>query len=127
MSQLLSLRCNCDRAVAQAVRLLHENNLKVCGSFDLRSAANTPVECSCPHHGADPCACNLVVLLVYEPEGRPATLIFHGYDGQTWIALDVTPEQRPSVGLEQAIRKVLTADAFSRMRRQHSFDALNLK
>lgn len=126
MSQLLSLRCNCDRAVALALRLLRENNLRASQSFDLRSAANAPVECSCPHHGSDPCACNLVILLVYEPEGRPATLIFHGYDGQTWIALDVTPEQRPSVSLEQAIRKMLTVDAFTRMRRQRSFDAANL-
>lgn len=120
MSQLLRIRCDCDRAVAQAVRLLREHNLSTSQSFDLRSATYTPVECSCPQHGGDPCGCNLIVLLVYEAEARPATLVFHGYDGQTWIALDVSPGQRPTAGLEQTIRKALTVEAFARLRRENS-------
>lgn len=34
-------------------------------SFDLPSVLTTPTGCICPHHGTDPCDCQMVVMLVY--------------------------------------------------------------
>ena len=98
-------RCRCDTAVTEVTKALENAGLRVMLSFDSRL---TGVPTVCPHHGAEQCDCQIVILLVYEDEGRPATLMAHGQDGETWISIAAAPDQRPSPGLEAAIKHILS-------------------
>ena len=69
------------------------------------------LECSCPYHGANPCDCQMVVMLVYGTAGLPATLVAHGHHGRTWITLVDTPEQCPAPGVAAAIIQTLNETA----------------
>jgi hypothetical protein len=48
-------------------------------------------------------------MLVYSQEGPPATLVAHGQDGRTWLALVDSPEQRPAPELSLAISRAILA------------------
>lgn len=105
MRPLLMLRCGCDTAVVEIAEVLENNALRVMLSFDSSLAAGSTV---CPHHGPEQCDCQIVILLVYGDDGRPATLMAHGQDGETWISIAASPGQRPSPGLENAIKRVIS-------------------
>ncbi|HEX6384736.1 MAG TPA: hypothetical protein VF177_08715 [Anaerolineae bacterium] len=131
MTQLLVFKCDCDEAVEQVTgaltgagfRVLRSfdlrqawrqpineaalGGLRAASSFDLRSAMTAPGDCSCPYHGTDPCDCQMVVMLVYASAGSPATLVAHGHNGQTWITLIDTPEQRPAPDVATALIQTL--------------------
>jgi hypothetical protein len=131
MIRLLVLKHDCNEAVTQVTHALTRAGLLVvrsfdfhavwsrtiteadlgglrsARSFDLRIALTTPTECTCPHHGTEPCDCQMVVMLIYDMRGSPATLVAHSHDGQTWIELVDTPEQRPAPNLAAAITQVL--------------------
>jgi len=92
-----------DKAVARAIDILQQAGFQVMRSFDLNAARAAHVACSCPHHGTNLCDCQLVVLLVYDQDGPPATLTAHSRDGRTQFALVNDPAQRPSPDLETAI------------------------
>jgi len=49
----------------------------------------------------------MVVLLVYGQAGRPATLILHGNDGQSWLSLVNTPAQQADSSLRVSIEQAL--------------------
>lgn len=102
-STTLTLQSDSQTAIEQAVQRLELAGLQVMRSFDLKVARAAHVDCTCPHHGTEQCDCQMVVLLVYGQEGAPATLVVHGHDGQTQIALVDTPEQRPAPQLVNAI------------------------
>ena len=99
------LRCRCDTAVTEVTEALENAGLRVMPSFDSRLTGAPTV---CPHHGAEQCDCQIVILLVYGPEERPATLMAHGQDGETWISIATAPGQRPSSGLENAIKRAVS-------------------
>lgn len=131
MAQLLVLECSCNEAVERVTEALTQagfrvlrsfdlrqawrhpigegslGGLRAASSFDLRSAMTAPSDCSCPYHGADPCDCQMVVMLVYGTVGSPATLVAHGHNRQTWITLIETPEQRPAPGVATAVTQTL--------------------
>lgn len=107
MSQLLTIDCSCDQAVQWMSESLEDAGLRVTNSFDLQSARTAACPCACPHHGTVDCDCQMVVLLVYGSDSRPATLVAHGHDGRTWLSLVETPEQRPSPYLKEAIEIAL--------------------
>ena len=135
MAQLLVLKCDCDEAVEQVTGALTQAGLRVlrsfdlrqawrhpigegslgglraASSFDLRSAMSAPGDCSCPYHGAESCDCQMVVMLVYGTAGVPATLVAHGHNGQTWITLIDTPEQRPAPDVATAVTQTLNETA----------------
>jgi hypothetical protein len=111
MSQLLTIEYTCDKAVHWATESLENAGLQVANSFNLQSARATLVHCTCPHHGTADCDCQMVVLLVYGSDGSPATLVAHGHDGQTWLSLVETPEQRPSPQLKESIEMALKPHA----------------
>jgi len=81
----------CHEVVPALQGALRAAGLRVEQSFDLRSAlANVP-SCACPHHGTALCDCQYNVLLVYGQAGMPVSLIVHGHDNRTWIALANCP------------------------------------
>jgi hypothetical protein len=106
-SEILSLQTDSQTAIAQSVQRLDQAGFQVMRSFDLKVARAAHVGCACPHHGTDQCDCQMVVLLVYGQDEMPATLVVHGHDGQTEIALVDTPEQRPSPQLIHTIRQTI--------------------
>jgi len=110
-SLILTLHTDNQTVVEQLLRQLELASLQIVRSFDLKVARSAHVDCTCPNHGTDLCDCQLVVLLVYANEGVPATLVVHGYDGQTQIALVDTPEQRPDSQLVDTIlQSILPVD-----------------
>jgi hypothetical protein len=106
-SVILSLESDAQTAIDQSIRRLDLAGLQVLRSFDLKVARAAHVGCTCPHHGTDQCDCQMVVLLVYSQGGLPVTLVVHGHDGQTQIALVDTPEQQPDSHLVHAILQAI--------------------
>jgi hypothetical protein len=106
-SVIIPLQTDSQSAIEQLLRKLNLAGLQVVRSFDLKVARAAHVGCSCPHHGTEQCDCQMVVLLVYDQDGPPATLVIHGYDGQTQIALVDTSEQRPASQLVEEIVQII--------------------
>ena len=104
MRPLLTLHCRCDTAVTEITEALENSGLRIMPSFD-SSLATVPT--TCPHHGTEQCDCRIVILLVYGADERPATLMVHGQDGETWISLTYPPGLRPSASLQTQIKNAL--------------------
>ena len=104
----LALDQTCEHVKALANEKLTRLGLRVVQTFDLRVARVAHPECPCPHHGTDECNCQMIVLLVYEGQSDPVTLIIHGQDGTTWLSLASPVAGRHSnQHLEAAIRRAL--------------------
>lgn len=103
MARMLALECPSEEAVPWIAETLAQANLQVATSFDLHTARETHMGCSCPHHGAAACDCQLVVLLVYGTDAYPATLVIHGRDRRTFLSLADSTGQRPSPKLAATI------------------------
>ena len=106
-SAILTYQSDSQAAIDQLLQRLHQARLQVTRSFDLKVARAAHVGCTCPHHGTDQCDCQMVVLLVYGGGGAPVTLVVHGHDNQTEVALVDTPDQRPSTHLAKAILQAI--------------------
>jgi hypothetical protein len=102
-SVILTLQSDSQAAIEQSIQGLDLAGFQVMRSFDLQVARSAHVGCTCPHHGTEQCDCQMVVLLVYGQDIVPVTLVVHGYDGQTQIALVDIPEQRPTNQTMKAI------------------------
>lgn len=111
MSELLTIECICNEAVHWMKESLESAGLRVANSFNLQSARTASSSCTCPHHGTVDCDCQMVVLLVYGSDSRPATLVAHGHDGRTWLSLVETPEQQLSPYLKEDIERALKSHA----------------
>lgn len=81
--------------------------LRVVPTFDLQVARTAHPDCSCPHHGTDECNCQMIVLLVYDKQDDPVTLVIHGQDGKTWLSLATPVRTRSRQSLESSVRNVL--------------------
>lgn len=99
----------CDEASGWVTGTLEDVALRVYRSFDLRSARNASSTCACPYHGTEECDCQMVVLLVYDKQGAPATLVLHGHRGQTWMVLADTPDAELAMTIEDALVAALPA------------------
>ncbi|RPI26229.1 MAG: hypothetical protein EHM70_19230 [Chloroflexota bacterium] len=110
-SHLLSVSAGGPVLTGQIISLLSDAGLQIIQSFDLQAARSAHSTCSCPHHGTERCNCQMAVLLVYdlagEPSTGPITLVVHGRDGTTEVALVVNPSQAGNAGLVNAIREAL--------------------
>lgn len=106
----LILEKTSDEAMAWATRQVKEAGLQVLRTFDLQLARQAHSDCPCPYHGTDPCDCQMVVLLVYEDQFQPISLVAHSSDGKTWFSLVNTPQQRVDPRLEATIRQALTPE-----------------
>lgn len=76
-------------------------------TFDFKIARSTQVEYTCPSHGTEACNCQMVIILVYNDNRAPVSLIIHGNDEHTWFYLDDSPSQRRDRELEMSIRRIL--------------------
>mgnify|MGYP001815318165 FL=1 len=104
---LLELDCPCDEAIKRVKCALEDGGLRLMISFDSHLTRIAKTSVACPHHGMSACDCRIVILLVYDEESQPATLLAHGQDGATWISMVDTPGQRPLTGLEKGIKGAL--------------------
>ena len=107
LSPFLTLNCSCDVALQWSSQNLMQDGLRVMQTFDLHTARHALEDCPCPHHGTSECDCQMFVLLVYGEALEPATLILHGNDGQTWLSIVETPNQKKNANTVTAIKNAL--------------------
>ncbi len=105
---ILYVQQPCEEAVPFFVERMQRSGLQVMRTFDLHETRVGETTCACPHHGTEKCDCQMVVLLVYGTENQPASLVAHGYHGQTWFSL-VEFLGRTNTRLEAQIRDILIA------------------
>ena len=74
----LTLNIDSETAVSKVSNRLAEDGLEVVLSFDLQATRSAHTSCTCPHHGTEQCDCQMVVLLVYDHQGVPITVVAHG-------------------------------------------------
>ncbi len=110
MKPLLILNNGRENAIQQVTDALNNAGLQVIISFDSRRTRMDQTRIPCPHHGTAVCNCHIVVMLVYEAEGYPATLTAYGQDDDTWISLTYPPGLRPSATLQAQIKHSLTLE-----------------
>lgn len=102
-TELGMIKCGGDEASNWVTGRLEAAALRVYRSFDLRSARNASSTCACPYHGTAACDCQMVVLLVYDKQGAPATVVLHGHQGQTWMMLADAPDAELATTIEDAL------------------------
>jgi hypothetical protein len=104
---LVSVDGSCRATLRWAKRRFSKAGLRVLPTFDLHDARLGIADCPCPHHGTSKCDCQMVVLLVYGRAAQPATLVLHGNDVQSWLALVSTPAQQADASLRACIEQAL--------------------
>lgn len=85
--------------------------LRVYRSFDLRSTRAVEASCACPYHGTQACDCQMTVLLVYEGQHAPATVVLHGHLGITWMVLAEAPDAELQATIVEALAPDTPGDA----------------
>jgi hypothetical protein len=105
---LLIIQVDSQTAISQATEALEGSGLVVIPSFDLQVARSAHHHCSCPHHGTDSCACQMVVLLVYNKLDEPISLMAHSCGEETLFELVDSPQQPASPRLKEQIHSVLS-------------------
>lgn len=103
----LALDQTSEKVQAWVNEKLTSAGLRVVPTFDLQVARTAHPDCSCPHHGTDECNCQMIVLLVYDRQDDPVTLVIHGQDGKTWLSLATPVRTRSRQSLESAVRNAL--------------------
>lgn len=109
-SPFVIFRKPCAEAVLWAARKLEQSGLQTVRTFDLQATRLVHLDCPCPHHGTAQCNCQMVVLLVYQGNTPPATMVIHGNDETSWFYLINTPQQPVGQHLEKNIQAVLSLD-----------------
>ncbi len=102
---------------------LSNHEIQVTRSFDLQATRAVHAGCSCPHHGTKKCTCQLIVVLVYERQNPPLTLVLEGRDGQTWVSLVLAPGEKVLPHLLEIIRATLLPDIPVEILSEESVDA----
>ena len=108
---LLVLHCSCADSLIWLEKRLSGLGLRAVRTFDLREARAVATDCPCPHHGTTACDCQMVVLLVYGQSDRPASLILHSNDGQTWVSLVDTSAQPVDSSTRASIERALQVNS----------------
>jgi hypothetical protein len=86
--------------ISWTIHLLENTGLRVMRTFDLCGASVMQPSCPCPQHGTEACDCQISILLIYQKEQPPASLLIHSYQETTWLHLVNTPEQPIDKALE---------------------------
>src|SRR5512133_3512020 len=105
------LRQPCDQAINWAASKLEQANFRAVRTFDLQVARMAHLDCTCPHHGTAQCNCQMVVLLIYQSNLPPATLVIHGNQETSWLYLINSPQQSIGTQLEKDIQEVLSSES----------------
>ncbi len=103
----LALDQTSDQVQTWVIEQLTSAGFRVAQTFDLQVARLAHSDCPCPRHGTENCNCQMIVLMIYQKENDPVTLIIHGQDGRTWLSLANPTGQRANQHLEAAIRRAL--------------------
>ncbi|MBW7886377.1 MAG: hypothetical protein H3C34_27875 [Caldilineaceae bacterium] len=109
----LQLNCPFDRAIAATESVLARHGFEVTYTFDLCQALHAlGMSCSCPHHGAEECTCNYVVLAVHAPgePQRSQRILLHGHGDSTWLSLPAPVSdqgQPPEPGVDPRLVRAL--------------------
>ncbi len=85
INSILTLPLNCDSSVELICKIFMDSSLRVTRSFDLKSACSAFSNNICQVHGDGTCDCQLVVLLVYNQERLPVSVVLHGHNGKTQL------------------------------------------
>ncbi|MCX6079552.1 MAG: hypothetical protein NTW32_08490 [Chloroflexi bacterium] len=109
-SPFVILRQPCDEAVRWASRKLEQSGFQTVRTFDLQAARLAHLDCPCPHHGTSQCNCQMVVLLVYQGNSAPVTMVVHGTDETSWFYLINIPQQPVGQHLEKNIEEALSLE-----------------
>ena len=104
---LLSLTGAWTEVLPWVYRQLDDAGLEVKQTFDLQLARCAQPECPCPHHGTAECNCQMLILLVYRGSAPPVTLVIHGCNASTSIAMVDVPGQRADPLIQGMIRRLL--------------------
>lgn len=110
MNRNWTLLETCERIVTALMTALAASGYRVERSFDLRSALKNHTDCPCPHHYMPECACQYLVLLVYEVAAMtpPALVTAHECDGVTRLRAEAgRPGGRLSPKLAAALDEAL--------------------
>ena len=115
---LLTLNLDSKSAVERMTDRLAADGMQVIRSFDLQTARAAHVDCTCPHHGDNECDCQMVILLVYDDQGMPLSLVAHGKDSKTHFALVHPPEQAQERILITKVLQAIALEGFAIIRRE---------
>ena len=115
---LLTLNLDSKKAVERMTDRLTADGMQVIRSFDLQTARAAHVDCTCPHHGDNECDCQMVILLVYDDQGMPLSLVAHGKDSKTHFALVDPPEQAQERILITKVLQAMALEGFAIIRRE---------
>ena len=107
IAPFLSVSHSCDETLQWTKEQLLQVGLRPVQTFDLHTARAGSHDCPCPHHGTNACDCQMVVMLIYGKAEAPVTLILHGNEGQTWLSLAESPEQKTTASTVTAIKSAL--------------------
>lgn len=116
---LLTLNLDSKNAVKRMMDRLSADGMQFIRSFDLQSARAAHVDCTCPHQGKNECDCQVVVLLVYDDQGTPLTLVAHSKDNKTHFALVDPPKQVQERILKSEILQAMALEGFATIRRAY--------
>ena len=112
MADELVLGRPCEEVASRAVKLLNTVGFRVVQSFDLRAARSLIPDCACPHHGTVACDCQYIVLLVYDRNYPPLTLVIHGHDGYSWLVLADSPSEAGDPRFPESVIQMLSPEHF---------------
>jgi hypothetical protein len=106
-THLITVQSSSQAVVDRVIQVLMEAGLQVIQSFDLQAAKTSPTHCACPYHDTELCDCQMIVLLAYNRENKPVTLVAHGKDGKTHIGILDDPSRDRSFVVDDMIRKAI--------------------
>lgn len=102
-----------DKPGAEVQAWIHQQltdaGLRVVQTFDLQVARLAHTDCTCPHHGMADCDCQLTVLLVYQQDDEPSSLVIHSRDGCTEVSFGSSVAPQIDAQLEQLLEHLLQA------------------
>ena len=107
-SPFVTIEKNGQDTRAWTVHQLETAGLRVIRTFDLQEARLVQSDCPCPHHGTAECNCQMSILLVYQGEQPPASLLIHSFQETTWLSLLDSPGHPVAQDLVLLIRELLT-------------------
>lgn len=107
----ICLDLEAEKAVEWIIQSLESLEFQAIPSFNLRSTHQPRPLPVCDAHGERFCDCQLIILLVYEQDRGPATLLAQGRDGRTWLSFADQLAGGQEAGLVHRIQQALQQSA----------------
>lgn len=106
--KIVTIEAPADEIVQILMNAFSALGLHVNRSFDLQSACASH-HSPCPHHGTIPCSCQVVVLMLYDWEGKQYGLTIHGSEGQSEVAIIKAGQEWSKLIIDTILHAVETA------------------